>query len=550
LVEPETVWYRDTVKYHVNKFPLWEKAKYGGERLGTSAFNLGGLINPFTTAQRRTVAYGMLLLTDVGTCSLLGRTDFSKCNGVRTNNLAGVLVPGIVERWERPDPLTTFLYIRRGVLWPSIPPMTRPDRTVTAEDIKWYMETQKKEGIFKDTFAQVDTFEVVDRFTLKLKFSEPHATFILMLANAGLGIVPKECYDDKPGCLSKRIISPGPFILDESSFTARVQSTVVRNEEFWLKGLPYLDRMRGVAITDPAAQRAAFITGKTDHIGTPSPTEREVLAKQTPKARIQAVFCSCGSDHFLVRLDKKPWDDVRVRRAISMAMDREKAWTVANDGFNAIGMPMAFNFLGIDRFVSLKGAGPYNQFNPTEAKRLLKEAGYESGFSFPVWNYWTSYGTQEILLSIKEDLKKVLNVDMEIKQIETAAWFSKTQVEKNWEGGMYSVCYDCNASDPDSFLLMAYSKSPRNVEGINDPIIDEIYLKARRELDDTKRTALYWDFVNRMYDQAYAFHFGNPSGFEHFAPWLMNAVSHIFAYAHVHNFTSWVQFVDPDQIPK
>ncbi|MSP78926.1 MAG: ABC transporter substrate-binding protein [Dehalococcoidia bacterium] len=550
--EPGSTMPQEALKYHHTKMPLWTKAKYGGERVGTGGtYNILGQ-NPFTVFSKRNNFMGMFIMIDAGTCSSIGRTDFSVCNGVRNNNLTGVLVPGIIEKWDRPDSLTVVFTIRQGVLWPNLPPMNlRPNRNVTVEDVKWYFETQKKEGVYRDTFTLVDTFEVVDQRTLRLKFSQPHATFITMMANYGLGIIPRECYEDKDGCLSKRLISPGPFIFDEASYQPRSVAIYKKNPEFWLKGLPYLDQLRTIAVLDTNAARAAYITGQFDQFQNFSPRERDALLKQVPNSQIQTQYCSCGSAHFLLRLDKAPYNDVRVRRALSMGMDRPKAWLAANDGYNAMGMPMAFDFLGLEMFVSLKTAGPTNQYNPTEAKRLLTEAGYANGLTVPIimaTTWPTSWSSADLVTSIQEDWKKI-GVTLDLKVVDPLQDAGMRR-DKNWDGGLFSQCWDCSATDPDSYFLMAYSKSPRNLMGLNDPIIDDIYLKARSELDPKKREQLYWDFTNRMYDQQYGIHFGNPSGFEFFAPWLRNAASHVYAYGGVTNFSSWVMWVDPDLMKK
>lgn len=545
--EPGSTMPREVLKYHHSKLPLWTKAKYGGERVGSGGtYNILSM-NPFTVFSKRNNWMGMFIMIDAGTCSSIGRTDFSRCDGKRNNNLTGVLVPGIIEKWERPDPLTVVLSVRQGVLWPNLPPMTRSDRSVTVQDVKWYFETQKAEGVYRDTFALVQSFEIVDRTTLRLRFSQPHSTFIEMLSNYGLGIIPRECYEDKAGCLTKRLISPGPFIFDEASYEPRSKANYKKNEEFWLKGLPYLDQLRTIAVTDAAAMRAAFITGQFDAFENYSPRERDALLKQAPNAQVQTQYCSCGSANFMIRMDQAPLNDVRVRRALSMGMDRPKAWLAANDGYNAMGMPMAFDFLGLELFVNLKTAGKYNQYNPEEAKRLLTEAGYPNGLKVAVHmsSTWPArWGSADLVTSIQEDWKKI-GVTLELKVIDPQL-DANARRDKKWEGMLFSQCWDCSATDPDSYFLVAYSKSPRNLMGINDPVIDDIYLKARSELDIAKRQQFYWDFLNRMYDQQYGMHFGNPSGFEYFAPWLRNAASHVYAYSGVTNFGSWVMWVDPD----
>ncbi|MSP78902.1 MAG: ABC transporter substrate-binding protein [Dehalococcoidia bacterium] len=544
---------QEVLKYNYTKLPMWTKAKYGGERVGNGGTYSILQQNPFTSFSKRNIFAGMFIMIDAGTCSSIGRTDFSECNGVRNNALVGTLVPGLVEKWERPDPLTVVLTLRQGVLWPNLPPMNlRPNRNVTVEDMKWYFETQKNEGVYRDTFALVDTFEVVDSRTLRLRFAQPHSTFIQMLANYGLGIIPRECYEDKAGCLAKRLISPGPFIYDEAGSEPGNKVIYKKNPEFWLKGLPYLDQLRTIRVTDLAAQRAAYITAQFDQFAVYSPRERDQLLKETPASQVQTQYCSCGSAHFQMRMDQAPLNDVRVRRALSMAMDRPKAWLAGNDGYNAMGSPMAFDFLGLNLFVSLKTAGPYNQYNPAEAKRLLAEAGYPSGFAITVnianSGASTQYGSVEMVTSLQQDWAKV-GVTLQLKLIDAQAEAGLRR-DKKWDGMLFSQCYDCNATDPDSYFLVGYSKSVRNLQGINDPIIDDMYLKARSEVDPKKREQIYWDFNNRMFDQMYGMHFGNPSGFEFFAPWLRNASSHVWAYASITNFASWVMWIDPDLMKK
>lgn len=546
--EPASTFVTEIKQYHPSKLALWTQAKYGGERVGPATYNPALAFNPMKTYQLgRPNFFGMFLLVDVGTCSLLNRTDYSKCDGKRTNNLGGALVPGIMQKWEQPNPTTIIMSIRQGVLWPAIAPMTRTDRTVTAEDVKWFFQIEKTEGVYRDTFALIGTMDVVDRFTLKLNFSEPHADFIRMLGNAGLGIISKECYDVK-GCLDEKVISPGPYIIDNAAYEPRVKSVINKNPEFYLKGLPYIDRQLGVVIPDVQSQKAAFITGKIDNLATYSPSEKDALLKNAPRTVTQAAICVCGSAHFEMRMDRKPLDDVRVRRAISMGFDRARAWAVAREGFDAMGMPMAYDYLGLELPVSIKEAGQYYQYNPEAAKKLLAEAGYAQGLKIPVWNSWLSYGTPDLIASITADLSKI-GVTLDYKSIDTVTG-NNMQQGKSWDGFWFSQCYLCSSPDSDSYFLVAYSKSPQNYMGINDPVIDNMYLTARKELDPAKRQLVLWAFTRYMFDQMYGVHFGTPTVYCHFAPWLRNAACHVYGYAGVHNMTGWIMWVEPTDLPK
>lgn len=544
--EPNSTFPRELIKFHPSKLPLWDRAVYGGVEWGTSVQALGPTINPFLTYQLgRPNLYGMFMLVDVGTCSLVGREDFSRCHGKRTNLLAGTLAPGIFEKWERPNSLTVKFTMRKGVLWPAIPPMGRTDREVTANDVVWYFETQKAGGIYQDTFGLTSGIRALDRYTVQVDFKEPHADFFRMVASTGFGIVPKECYEQKD-CLNSKIISPGPYIIDQASYQPRVRTEYVKNEEFWLKGLPYLDRKIGIAINDPAAQRAAFQTGQIDYVQTYTPSERDLLIKQVPGQHNMAIMCTCGSGHLLPKVTLAPLNDVRVRQALSMAIDRPRLWQLCCGGATMMGIPMAFDYLGLELAPKLSELGPVVQYNPTEAKRLLKEAGYESGFTVNLWTSWTTFASPEIYAAVQDDWKRNLGVRLEVKMVDSATSRTKRQ-QGEWEGFHFDQCYVCAATDADSYFLTAVSYSKQNFAGINDPKIDEMYLRARGELDPAKRVTVLWEFTRRMLDQGYGIHVSSPVAYDHMQPWVYNKGAHIYGYASLTNLAAWPTFVDTEQ---
>ncbi|MBI2935808.1 MAG: ABC transporter substrate-binding protein [Chloroflexi bacterium] len=541
-------------KYHHSTLPIWTRAKYGGERVsGGAVDNPPATVrnNPLVTISlSRANWFGMLFLIDVGTCSLVGRTDFSRCPGQRTNNQNPAIVPGIVERWQQVDPVTLIFNIRRGVLWPAVPPMNRPDRSVTAEDIKWNMDIQKKEGIHRDFFELVSTIEVLDRYTLRINFVQPHADFLRSMGSPSLGMVPKECYEQK-GCLDEKgyVISPGPFSLDLSSYVPRQKSIDVKNEEFWLKGLPYLDRFVRVAINDLAAQKAAFLTGKIDHTQTYAPKDMEALSKDTPKARVQFQTTPVGSWIFRVKMDRPPFNDVRVRQALSLGIDRLKIWQLVYEGADLLAVPMAYDALGLETPLNLETGGPMVQYNLEKAKQLLKEAGYEKGFTMPVWvSGSASHGKGIVILSSKEDLAK-LNITVEFKEIDTVSW-NNLLYGKDWTGVSFTQCYMCGYTAADAWIAETVSKSPTNWMGVNDPWIDQFYAKQRTELDFAKRQALLWEYVRYVFDNVVGLHLGAVNNFEHTPPWLMNWASSVYCWGGLGNLPTWVTWADPEQVGK
>lgn len=342
------------------------------------------------------------------------------------------------------------------------------------------------------------------------------------------------------------MISPGPFRLDTTDFDPRSKFIYLKNEEFYLKGLPYLDRIVMINVPDPAAQRSAFIVGKRDHFSTYIASERDALIKQTPQARIQFQISPVGSWNMQMRMDKPPWNDERVRMAISNAINRPKAWQAGAEGAALMTVPMLYDYLGLEIPVNLATAGKHAQYNPEESKRLLKEAGYEKGFTFSWWvTGANALGKGNVGLSVKEDLAKI-GVNAEIKEVDgvthTTQWTGK-----NWEGVIFNQCYFCGISDADSFVNVAISTSALNYMGINDPKIDELYVKQRSELDAKKRQDLLWDYTRYMLDHAYGIHIGSVQTYEHYQPWLVNMAATVYCWSSATNVPAWVVWVDPDQ---
>jgi ABC-type transport system substrate-binding protein len=136
--------------------------------------------------------------------------------------------------------------------------MTRTNRQLTAEDMAWWMDITKKEGVLSFVFELVQTIEVVDRATLKVTMKSPHAEFLRLLAHESQGVFSKECYEAKD-CLGVSTSSPSGMLATVSE--AGIRLVLERNPEFYLKGLPYLDSHTVIPINDPAAAKAASATG-------------------------------------------------------------------------------------------------------------------------------------------------------------------------------------------------------------------------------------------------------------------------------------------------
>jgi len=382
----------------------------------------------FTGALR----YGTLLQADIGVCSMVGRNDFSVCPPGHPVAKASaiVTVPNVIEKWQQTDPITWLFTVRKGVLWTAIPPMNRTDREVTAEDIRYDWQIYQTDSVHSDVFNFASKVEVVDRYTLKITLKQPLPDFLRMMTNQSYGIFPRECYEEK-GCMESKIISPGPWLLKQVEI--RVSSLYERNPEYYMKGLPYLDGIKMVVIADAASVRSAFFTGKIDFAGpNPDPADIKLFHERVPGMRFSIAYGPGGHVHSFMDLSKPPFNDVRVRQALSMAIDRTTLYQAVGGLFMDTGI-----FAPIDYFPEWYPDGPALdemppswQYNPQKAKELLAAAGYPNGFSLVT----NERGTPQDYATVPQQMwKKNIGVDLQIRAVEPVVWV-KMQYEGGWDG--------------------------------------------------------------------------------------------------------------------
>ena len=178
--------------------------------------------------------------------------------------------------------------------------------------------------------AALDKVEALDKHTVKFTLKEPYAWFLDILANPhAVCIVAKECVE-KFGDLKKpeATVGTGPWMFD--SYRPNVGFTLVRSPSYFVAGLPYIDRLEVFVDEDNASRMAAFIAGKYD-LGWEFPGQinrvdwvqiKDTLKQRRPNLKTFDHPANVMT-HLYFRNDKAPFNDVRVRRALSMAIDRK-----------------------------------------------------------------------------------------------------------------------------------------------------------------------------------------------------------------------------------
>jgi peptide/nickel transport system substrate-binding protein len=299
------------------------------------------------------------------------------------------LVADLAESWSMAKDGRTYTFkLRRGVKFHDGSEMTSKDVKASYDKIIF-----PPQGVASDRQGQYGVVEAVqapDPSTVVFRLKWPAASFLASVGSPWNWIYKADILAKDMRWYEKNVMGTGPF-----TFVEHVKGSHwvgKKNPSYWDKGKPYLDGYRAIFIRDSAAQVAA-IRGERAHIQFRgfSPAERDGLVQALgPKIAVQESAWDCA---LLVAMnhDRKPFDDKRVRRALSLALDRYQGSQALSKiaivkevaGVQVPGTPFATPPAELEK---LAGYGRDIAKSRAEAKRLLKEAGVPDGFAFTFKN--------------------------------------------------------------------------------------------------------------------------------------------------------------------
>jgi peptide/nickel transport system substrate-binding protein len=355
----------------------------------------------------------------------------------------------------------------------------------------------------------VDRVEVVDRYTVQFLLKEPYVWLLDVLATSkAMWIIAREVVEHY-GDLKKpeSAIGTGPFLLER--YEPNVKAVFKRHPAYFLKNHPYVDGVEGLVIDDPSTGLAMYRTGQLDcgpEVGwRVRQQDLESLKQSHPQLRYQDSLFP-NSSRLFMRTDQPPFNDVRVRRALSQAMDRqaliEAVW--------GRGEPTAAVPRGLQEWslpVDQLGAGAkYYQYDPKEAKRFLAEAGFPNGLKTPL-HATGGFGPDFLdAVQLVQRYLKDVGIEAELKLQEYGAYIATTSSGK-FEGlamGPYAPGWE-----PDSVLYGSYAPdSLRNSGHVNDPALTAMLKAQRRTQDLAARKQLIFDIQRYEAEQQYYVYLG------------------------------------------
>ncbi|HTY80708.1 MAG TPA: ABC transporter substrate-binding protein [Candidatus Bathyarchaeia archaeon] len=413
----------------------------------------------------------------------------------------------LAESWTQPSDTTFVFKLRKGVRWHNKPPVN--GRELTAEDVKYTYERflTIPGNPNRSLIEQVEKIDVLDRYTVRFTLSEPFAWFLDYLASTVMWIVPHEAVE-KFGDLKKAeaCIGTGPWMLERYDANSRL--TFVRHPHYFMPGLPYADGVEVTIDEDPSSRLAAWIAGRYDFAPEYGQCVRrldlEAVRRRKPNLQTQDFVVLWGG-YTAMKLDREPFKDVRVRRALAQAANWKEildtnAWSQGHGVPNAT-IPAALRdwAIPIDQ-LSPEGRRLYEQ-NIPEAKRLLAEAGYPTGIKVPLEATlaWSPDYTDYLQVDMKN--WKTAGIETDLKTKEFAAFMATTIF-----GKFDKMCHSLRGGAPVADISLwgfHVPGQPANASGVNDPKLTEMIRLQRRTYNVVKRREIVHDIQRYLAEQVY-----------------------------------------------
>jgi peptide/nickel transport system substrate-binding protein len=407
--------------------------------------------------------------------------------------------PSIAESWTvSADGKTYTFKIRSGVKF-------HDGSTLTSKDVKASYDKIifPPEGVGssrKGQYAVVESVSAPDASTVVFRLKHPSGSFIASLLSPYNFIYKADILAKDMHWYEKNIMGTGPFVFVEHVKGSHLVGK--KNPNYWDKGKPYLDGFRAIFIRDSATQVAA-VRGERAQIQFRgfTPADRDNLKKALgDKIKVQESPWDCI---LLVAINhkKKPFDDKRVRRALTLALDRyqgSKALSriaIVQDvaGVQVPGTPYA---TPPDELAKIPGYWRDAEKSRAEARKLLKEAGVPEGFSFTFMNRGIPMPYEPLGVWLIDQWRKVgLNVTQKV--IEPAAYFGALRKGEH-EVAMDFQCGYIVEPDLDMYKFLSSSRNPANYGYYEDPVLDKLYDQQATASSPEERKKYVREFESRV----------------------------------------------------
>lgn len=444
----------------------------------------------------------------------------------------------LAESWEFAEPGTYVVHLRKGIHWQDISPVN--GREFTADDVAYHyhrlfglgsgLQPSPYHAKVVTAYRSLMSVTAIDRYTVAFKWKVNNPEFIIetLQANALVHCIEAREAVEKWGDVSDwhHAIGTGPFILQD--FISGASATLIKNNNYWghderypTNKLPYIDKLKVIIIADDAAALETMRAGQLDIFEGVSFEQAQTMKKTNPE--ILQLRSVSSVETIDPRNDTPPFNDIRVRKAMQMAVDLP---TIAKTYYHGNADPTPSS---LTSKYMIGWGWPYEEwpqdlkdeyiYNPAAAKKLLVDAGYPHGFRT---NITADKAGDLGLLQVVKSYFADVGIIMEVRPLEPTIWMSfvksghnQDQLAQRTSGGQLGLSYE-----PIRHLNGLMTGYPHNYMMVHDTVFDSFYLKAMAatSIDNTKK--IVKDANRYVARQHFAISLCQINTFNLYQPWL------------------------------
>jgi len=416
----------------------------------------------------------------------------------KAQNSTDTLVPDLAESWAWGDGGKKLTFkLKQGVKWHDGKPFTSADVKCTFDMLMGKSQQKFRQNPRKSWYDEVSDVSTNGDFEASFELKRPEPALLSLLASGYTPVYP--CHVS-PGDMRTKPVGTGPFKFVE--FKANESIKLTKNPDYFKKGLPHLDGIEFTIITNRSTAILGFVAGKFDmtfptHITIPLLKD---VKSQAPNA-VCVVEPTNVSTNIIVNSSSPPFDNIDVRRAMALALDRKAFISILFEGQGDVGGTMLPAPGGLwampkEMLEQIPGYGPDINANREEAKKLMQKAGYGPDKHLAVKVATRNIGEYRDPAVILIDQLKSIYIDGELDVVDTAQWFPKV-ARKDY---MLGLNLTGNAvDDPDQSFYENYScGSERNYTNYCNKEIEKLFDQQSVETDVAKRKKMVWDIDKKL----------------------------------------------------
>lgn len=416
---------------------------------------------------------------------------------VAQDSLASI-VPDLATGWAWSEDGTALTFpLRQGVKWHDGKPFTAADVVCTWDLMMEKSSEKLRFNPRKSLYKNLDQVTANGDYEVTFHLKRPQPAFLMLLAGGFSAIYP--CHVT-PAQMRQHPIGTGPFKFVE--YKPNEDIKVTRNPDYWKPGLPYLDGIEYTIIRDRSTANLAFVSGNVDMTFPYSlsvPLLKDVQS-QLPQAICELTPGGGINRHVLVNRDKPPFDNLDLRRAMALSLDRKAFIDIIAHGEGDIGgvlQPPPGGLWGMppEMLKELPGYAPDVEKNRAEARQIMEKLGYGPDKRLPIKVSTRDLPFYRDPAVILIDQLKQVYIDADLETIDTSRYFPKI-MRKEFTVGLN---LQTSGPDPDPTLDLFYGcGSSLNWDGYCNPEVDKLIEQQSIEADTDRRKQLVWAIERKL----------------------------------------------------